>query len=29
MLVQANQDSEKMNGLSNNQDNCDNYIEFD
>ena len=29
MPVQQNQDSEEMNELANNQDNCDNYFEFD
>ena len=28
ILVQKNQDSEEMDGLANNQDNCDYYFEF-
>ena len=28
MPVQTNEDSEEMNELSNKQDNCDKYIEF-
>jgi len=28
MLVQQNQDSKEMDGLANNQDDCDNYFEF-
>jgi len=29
MPEQKNQDSEEMNELANNQDDCDNYFEFD
>jgi len=29
MPVQADQDSEEMDGLANNQDNCENNIKFD
>ena len=29
MMVHQNQDSEEMDGLANNQDDCDNDFEFD